>query len=412
MSLVSIIIPNYNQTQFICSAIESVLSQTYHSYEIIVVDDGSTDDSWQVIGGYGDQVRYIWQENQGLGGARNTGILASKGEMIGLLDADDQWLPDYLETMVALADQKPDADVFYCQAQAMDKNGQDLPQKFGGLPLPPDKIYQTLLRANFLIPSTILMRRAPIISNGLFDQTIRSMHGCEDWDLWLRLLNTTPRYIFIGSPACLVRYRLHGNSLSVNPTSMQGAVRAVIEKHFGSDDGERGDWSWEKRRAYGGVYRYYAITSVQRMNDWQLAGQYLGQAFQADPSLADDLDLFYELGLGSQSAGYRGTAYQLELEENAKHLNTLLEEIFSLPKTLELEYLRPRIYGTAYFALGLIAYNTCFRALTRRFLSRALYYRPKLFCDTLVIGDWIKSLIPRSMVQMIKGPSKNVINER
>ena len=103
MHLVSIIIPNFNQARFVVSAIESALGQTYPFFEIIVVDDGSTDNSREVVARFGNKVRYMWQKNQGLAGARNTGIKAAKGEFIGLLDADDEWERNFLDSMLALA---------------------------------------------------------------------------------------------------------------------------------------------------------------------------------------------------------------------------------------------------------------------------------------------------------------------
>ena len=110
--------------------------------------------------------------------------------------------------MVGLTDRYPEAVVYYCQARCMDVDGHDLPRVLGGPVRPPDKIYQTLLRSNFLIPSTILLNRSVVFEVGLFDQSLRS---CEDWDLWLRLL---PKHKFIGTIDCLVRYRLHEFSLS------------------------------------------------------------------------------------------------------------------------------------------------------------------------------------------------------
>jgi glycosyltransferase involved in cell wall biosynthesis len=263
--LVSVIIPLYNQERYIYGAIQSALNQTYRKCEVIVVDDGSTDNGREEVASFGEQVRYIYQENQGLAGARNTGIRAAKGEFIALLDADDLWLPDFLETMVSLANQNPGAAVYYCCAQGMDELGNDLPQVFGGPPLPPSLIYDSLLRADFLIPSTIIFRRQVVMAAGLFDPSLRS---CEDWDLWLRLL---PIHVFIGTSACLVRYRLHGSSLTTNLPGMQNAVRAVMEKHFGPDDGQPQLWSREKRRAFGGVYLYHTLTSVQQLNDWEVA---------------------------------------------------------------------------------------------------------------------------------------------
>ena len=120
MNKVSVIIPNYNNAHYLGKAIQSVLRQSFKDYEIIVVDDGSTDNSKDVVSTFGDKVRYIWQENKGLGGARNTGINASNTEFIGLLDADDEWKPFYLEKMMSLVQRHPDAAVYYSAARGMD----------------------------------------------------------------------------------------------------------------------------------------------------------------------------------------------------------------------------------------------------------------------------------------------------
>jgi glycosyltransferase involved in cell wall biosynthesis len=392
---VSIIIPNYNHTRFITGAIQSVLDQSYRSFEIIVVDDGSTDNSREVVAQFGDQVRYIWQENQGLGAARNTGIRAAEGELIGLLDADDQWQPVFLETMVSLAARYPEAAIYYCAAQGMDATGCELPQQFGGPVGPPDTLYSTLLRANFLIPSTIVMRRSVVMAADLFDQTLRS---CEDWDLWLRIL---PQHIFVGTSQCLVRYRLHDSSLSTNPIGMQQAARAVIEKHFGPDDGQWQNWSKEKRRAYGGVYRYHLLTSIQRQGDWKAGTHYLRQALQADPTLATDVDLFYDLALGSQPPGHRGTSTQLNLADNANDITTMLIELFDSPEAADLLSLRRQTLGTAHFALGLVAYNTGRQSYSRRFLLKALYFRPDLWREPRVSGNLMKSLLNGSMLRRV-----------
>jgi glycosyltransferase involved in cell wall biosynthesis len=393
---VSVIIPNYNHTRFVTDAIQSVLNQTYRSYEIIVVDDGSTDNSREVVAGFGSQVRYIWQENQGLAGARNTGIRAARGELIGLLDADDQWLPEFLEKMVALADEYPEAVVYYCSAQGMDTDGHDLPQVFGGPAVPPKLIYQLLLRANFLIPSTVVLRRSTVLAAGLFDQALRS---CEDWDLWLRLL---PERTFVGTSHCLVRYRLHGSSLSGNLSGMHQAAQATIKKNFGTDDGQESSWSPEKRRAYGGLYRYFALTSVQRQNDWHASASYLHRALQTDPTLAGDLDLFYDLARGSQPPGYRDSSAHLNLKDNASQISHMLAGLFASSSSSDLGRLRRQTYGTAYFALGLVAYNTNQLSLSRRFLVRALYFRPELWRDPRVSANLVKSFFGRSVLVRMK----------
>jgi glycosyltransferase involved in cell wall biosynthesis len=394
--LVSVIIPAYNQARFLESSLQSVFTQSYSNLEIIVVDDGSTDETSVVADRHVERIRYIRQDNQGLAGARNTGIRAANGEFIGLLDADDQWLPSYLETMVSVATSHPEAAVYYCNARAMDVNGHNLPQLLGGPVRPPGTMRDSLLRANFLIPSTILARRPILLEAGLFDQSLRS---CEDWDLWLRLL---PRYDFMGTSACLVRYRVHGSSLSTNPTGMQKAAQAVVEKHFGPDDGQLTTWTKEKRRAYGGLYRYYALTSVQRKNDWKTAGQYLEQALSSDPTLSIDLDLFYNFALGTQPQGYRGTAVYLDIVGNAQKVNSMLAQVFGLNTPAQLAAIKRQTIGTANFAIGLVAYNTDQRLFSRRMLWCALRSQPELLIKRQFARTLVRSLLPGRMLTTLK----------
>lgn len=394
---ISVVIPLYNQSEFVRFAIQSVLQQTIESYEIIVVDDGSTDDSRMVVSEFGDRVHYIYQENQGLAGARNTGIRAVKGDLIGLLDADDIWMPDYLEKMTALVARHPDAAVFFCCARSVDEQGRDLPQIFGKPAMRLDSLYHTLLRANFIIPSTILMRRSAIERVGLFDSSLRS---CEDWDLWLRLL---PQEQFIGTSEILVRYRLHGRSLSTDPNGMQRAARKVIEKHFGPDDDENWEtWSWEKRRAYGGLYRYFVLISVQREDDWYSAGCHLSRAIQIDPTLAEDIDLFYDLAHGAQPLGHRGTAYQLDLSENARRLLIMVKSISWEIANGRTDHVFSRAMGTAWYALALLADHSGARSSGRRFLFNALKSQPRLWRDPRFVKHLLKAMLPSMISEKMK----------
>jgi len=388
---VSVIIPNYNNAHYLGIAIQSVLRQTYTDYEIIVVDDGSKDASRELVAKFGESVIYVYQENQGLAGARNTGIQMAKGELICLLDADDEWHPEYLQQMIALSNKNPDALVFYCMAQCMDADGHDLPQFVGGPPVDSKILYQALLRANFIIPSTVMFRRKPIIEAGCFDADLRS---CEDWDLWLRILPTGK---IVGAFDRLVRYRVHGGSLSTNIEGMHNAAKKVIEKHFGTDEGDPVFWEYEKRRAYGGLYRYQVITFVQRQNNWAAAASSLQKSLLIDPTLSFDLDLFYELGLGSQQVGHRGVSDVQNQELNALYLEKC---VFGLPKVMGL--LRHKTIGTAEYALGLIAYGFGQRSISRRFFAKAIFHRPELLLDTRLLGNHFKSYINRDAVNGLK----------
>jgi glycosyltransferase involved in cell wall biosynthesis len=396
MPNISVIIPNFNNAHYVSSAIQSVLDQSHQDFEVIVVDDGSTDESRAVIGRFGERVRYLWQENQGLAGARNTGIRAAQGKWIGLLDADDQWLPTYLATVLALQHQSPNSAVYYCAAQCMDHNGHDLPRVLGEPLGTPETTYNTLIRANFLIPSTILMRRDVIMAAGLFDQQLRS---CEDWDLWLRI---AAKQRFVGTPERLARYRLHSASLSANVTGMHQAAQAVIEKNFGPDDQQRHKWSPEKRRAYGGLYRYFTLTLVQRQNNWETAGNFLREALQIDETIATDLDLFYELALGSQPIGYRGTAQELRLAFNLAQVEQMLQRIFAVEATPALHNVRRQTWGTAYYALGLASYNTGYVSESRRLFYAALRQRPELGRDRRLMGNLIRSLAGNKSLKWLR----------
>lgn len=399
MPNVSVIIPNFNNAAYVATAIASVLAQSDQNFEIIVVDDGSTDDSRMVIAQFGERVRYLRQENQGLAGARNSGIRAAQGDWIALLDADDQWLPTYLATMLALADREPDGTVYYCAAQCMDRHGQDLPRVLGAPLGPPETTYGTLVRANFLIPSTILMRRQEVVDAGLFDPQLRS---CEDWDLWLRL---GPNARFIGTPAQLVRYRLHDVSLSTNLTGMHQAAQAVIAKNFGPDDGAYQQWSLLKKRAYGGLYRYFALTLVQRQNNWAAAAPLLCTALQIDETIATDIDLFYELAWGNQPVGYRGTTHDLHLAGNIAQVEQMLKTINTTGAAQALPAWAGRyrrVCGTAYYALGLACYNTNHLAESRRFFLAALRHRPELGCDGRLRGNLMRSFVGSKALQWLR----------
>lgn len=396
---VSVIIPAYNQAKFLNDAIQSVLYQTYGDYEIIVVDDGSTDNTPLVAKGFGDHIRYIRQDNQGLGGARNTGIRNARGIYIAFLDSDDIWLPDFLKTIMQLLERNRESAVFYCGVRYVDVEGQELPQIAEGNLVSNDLFYETLVKANFIIPSTVVLPRSAILEAGLFDQATIEIHGCEDWDLWLRL---APTCHFRGIQECLVKYRLHGSSLSADPTKMQRAVSAVIKKHFGPDDGDQGKWPRIKHLAYGGVYRYHAWTSIMRQNNWETCTKYLRQALQVDPTTSKEVGFFYDLAMGSQPLGYRGTSQYLDLQSNAVHILQMLSEIFKSPTLSGVGYLRRETYGTACLTLGLVAYNTGQFSLCRKYLVRAIYYRPGLFHNSLVVGDLLKSLAGRSMKERIK----------
>lgn len=394
--LASVVIPAYNQAAYLARAIASVLNQTYPHFEIIIVDDGSTDDTRSVVEEYGGRVRYIWQENQGLAGARNTGIRNARSHLICLLDADDEWLPQYLEKMVQVAMEDPSAAVYYCCAQSMDKDGKKLPQVLGCNPHQSDQLLDAIIRANFLIPSTVMMNYEVIKADELFDINFRRL---QDKEMWVRLLKQG--YYFRSLPEVLVKYRIHAESLSVDIHSGRQASMAFSVKHFGADDGKPESWSRHKRLAFGGTYRHHALGAIRKQNNWQDGAFYLGKAFECDPSLADDLEVFYQLALGNQPLGYRGSNEKIDLAGNANKTMKLLNEVFQT-QSPALQSLKGKVYGMAYYAIGMCAFNTGNYTLSRKYLGLAGKYRPSLWFSSDLTSRWLKSWLGNRWIAKLR----------
>ncbi len=210
--MVSAVIPTYNYGQYVCEAVESALNQTYRNMEVIVVDDGSTDDTRERLAPYMDSIRYIYQENQGLSAARNTGIRAASGEWIALLDSDDTWTPRKTEA----------------QLRAAEQNGWDaVAAMHGGY----REAVRTLSFEDtfFVSPafgSSGLVRADCFERTGLFDEELRSV---EDRDMMLRLGRRYRIGVVYGD---YVRLRTHDGQMSKNALRMKRNFQAVLRKAF------------------------------------------------------------------------------------------------------------------------------------------------------------------------------------
>lgn len=206
MPKVSVIIPTCNRSRYLCETIDSVLAQTYRDFEIIVVDDGSTDDTAEIIKRYGDNLRYIYQKNQGISEAMNTGIRNSQSEYFVVLDDDDLWLPDFLETQVAVLDQRSESAFVCSAAYVIDPEGEIDRQSVGGALR--DRSFEDLLKDNFIFSSTTLIRRTCFEAVGYLDRDLKIV---QDWDLWLRLAK---KYRFEYSDKLIAKYRVHPRNVS------------------------------------------------------------------------------------------------------------------------------------------------------------------------------------------------------
>jgi glycosyltransferase involved in cell wall biosynthesis len=225
-ALVSIVIPTYNSASFIGEAVDSCLAQTYPNCEIIVVDDGSTDGTRDLLESqYGERIRYLYQPNAGPSAARNNGIRAARGAFIQFCDADDQLLPSKIERCMEVFQREPDLGVVYTRYQHVEVDGKT-PAPLADPPLLSGDTFCDLLlsNGNAILTSATLVRREALLEAGLFDERLWCS---EDWDLFLRLAS---RYAYASIDEVLLLYRWHEGSLTKEMYRMAQGRLITIQK--------------------------------------------------------------------------------------------------------------------------------------------------------------------------------------
>jgi glycosyltransferase involved in cell wall biosynthesis len=268
---ISAIVPTYNYARFVHRAVDSVLNQTYPVAEVIVVDDGSTDNTREVLAAYGDRIKYVHQENRGLSGARNTGIRNASSPWVAFLDSDDWWLPEKIERQVRLVEADPAVELVYTASWLHFPDGQV--ERYDVCT--PDRLWPRFRYANGITPSTVLMRRDLILKAGCFDETLRY---CEDWDMWVRL-GPHIHYAAVLDP--VIGYQLTPGSLSSNVEKELATAKRVIEKTVlkGMQGWQREYW---RRLAMSAVL--FRSSVACRTSGPEASRRYLRQSLQCWPS--------------------------------------------------------------------------------------------------------------------------------
>lgn len=387
---VSAVIPCYNHARYVGEAIASALAQTWADLEIIVVNDGSTDNTADVVGQYVDpRVRYVYQSNRGLSAARNLGIQMARGRYVGFLDADDLWEPQFVERCVRVLEAagRTVAGV-YTRNLFVDERGALLPQ-VGGLVVHKSDFRERSLEGGFFPPAAVLVRRDAALEAGLFDTELTSE---EDWDLWFRIGD---HYDIESIEDPLVRYRVYPGSMSTNAARMHENRMRVLAKRVGPPDPDPSTWSGEKRKAYAFAYRQTCIGYLQQRQP-DVAWSYLASAVSLWPNLLTRLDTAYELVCGDKPWGLRGKADLINvLEREADILARLAHLIGSagLPSSL-----RGAAYGNVHLALGMLADQAGLWVVARGQLAHAIAAWPPLLASPGVARRLLKlGLGPRAV---------------
>ncbi|MCA1816151.1 MAG: glycosyltransferase [Acidobacteria bacterium] len=251
--LVSVVMPAYNAGAYIAESIRSVLAQTYETWECVVVDDGSADDTARVARGFADadpRIRVVSRANGGQAAARNTALKHARGSLVAFLDADDLWLPDKLRLQLdaleaARADVVNSDGYFFSDEEPEREAGEFsiVPGRTEGA-----QMFRLLFEFNRVATLSVLARRAALDAVGLFDED-RRYQNCEDYDLWLRMARGGA--IFYGMTEKLMRYRRHAGATTHEASRLLKPMLAVVLKHA---DAPSLDAALVKRRIRG-LYR-------------------------------------------------------------------------------------------------------------------------------------------------------------
>lgn len=240
---ISAVIPTFNRAKLLAEAVDSALQQTHPPDEIIVVDDGSTDNTEQVVAQYGGRLRYIRQENSGPAGARNHGIRVASGDFIAFLDSDDLWVKDRLERQLKALAQHPGLDFLFGleakfsaerQFAACEIKERDVLAILNAADCVVPNPFALLLKENFVPTSSVLVRRTCLATVGEMDA---SVVPAEDYDCWLRLALHGFRFGFVNAILC--KRRLHQGNLVNQWVTLAASAAKVLSRYRDQSPAQR-----------------------------------------------------------------------------------------------------------------------------------------------------------------------------
>lgn len=387
---VSVIIPTYNRAGYLREALDSVFAQTLPPWEVIVIDDGSTDDTLQVVNNAPGPVRFYQQAHQGVAAARNLGLRYAAGDLIAWLDSDDLWEQNFLATVVPVLAHDGGPHGTYTGVTMIDAQGSTLQtsvhvESAGDL-------YAALVRDCFLATPSIVAKKACYDQVGGFDPQFRIS---EDYDMWLRLAG---RFRILGIPKPLVRIRVHATNTMSDVDALAEARLALIKKHFGNLHGETSPES--VKAAYGYAYRSIAIKYIEH-GDVETGWICLEKAATLLPAILERLDTFYEIALGDQPRGYRGQTEFVNLERNGAEMLRRLESLFATADR-PIQALRSTSHGNAYLALAMLNDQAHDWSTARRQMFLAAWHNPGL-----ISGPYLRRLgkliLGKRLVNLLRG---------
>jgi len=394
MPRVSVIIPTYNRAKLISDSIQSVLDQTYVDWELIVVDDGSTDETAQVVAEFGEQVTYIYQENAGPSRARNTGFAASQGDFISFLDSDDCMLPNNLETLAALLDARPEASIAYGRYYWFHDNGQ-ISRPDG--PTFDGQIFHQLVLEETMMLGTALIRRACVEEIGGFDETVRyQMH----WDFYLRLAQAGFTYACCKCNVTLIR--VHTWNRSNDKNEMLSWRLNILDRLLNSPELKE-SMRGLRQQAYYRVFADFAVDYYAR-GDLKSGAECLNKALEYVAPLSNDLT-----DLSEKLVSFALTPSIDESIQNARNIFMLIYP------TAQMRKLRRKVLGRLNMALAFHYYQVGASKRVWQHVLKAVLYDSTLCRNRGLIRIGLEGLVGRDLVDSMRSwgePKSSELLER
>lgn len=280
--LISVIIPVYNGSNYLQEAIESVLHQTYKNYEIIIIDDGSTDNTWDIIGSYGDLIRGFHKENGGVASALNYGIQVMKGDWFAWLSHDDLWVPEKLEVQISYHITNENVMGSFTNFSVIDEKGTLLFNSICPQIINPCSLRKLFL-TNYIAGDTVLLHKKILSDIGRFNENLRVT---QDYDMWLRILQ---KYDLGVIPESLTKIRYHSNQDGrISSQYLDGELRQLLIRNYEKFDKNRlfADISSVNEKKIISYANYWFADTICYHRQWvDIADSYYSKAMLITPSV-------------------------------------------------------------------------------------------------------------------------------
>lgn len=296
---VSVVIPCYNSLRWLPETLDSVLTQTFDDFEVILVDDGGSDGLAAWAGELGDdRVRVVRQDNAGVSAARNLGIASAEGELVAFCDSDDLWVPTFLDLMLAAFDRMPEAGVIYGHYDVIDAEGQPTGRveayNFEG------DVWEQFVTVNPVAMSASMVPKAVLDTVGGFQvNRDRFPIDVEDWELWIRIADLYPVALV---PEVICHYRRHESNASNNTASLELAYRNLLEEVFRNQNPERMAMQGAATASVDLILGWHSLNDD---HDADAALAYRRSAVRHQPERRRD-PVYWRLGLGASALKYGG----------------------------------------------------------------------------------------------------------